>query len=101
VCRGLAEAISQWWRRATSATAGGGTAVSTMTLIGLHAGRERIRIAGDLFVYRSFWGAKINCFDRLRSSAQPFTWTAKPKEIIAKVRVLQRDYKRLIANNSK
>ncbi len=33
--------------------------------------------------------------------AQPFTWTAKPKEIIAKVRLLQRDYKKLIANNSK
>lgn len=33
--------------------------------------------------------------------AQPFAWTAKPKEIIAKVRVLQRDYKKLIANNSK
>lgn len=35
------------------------------------------------------------------ADAQPFTWTAKPKEIIAKVRVLQRDYKRLIANNAK
>jgi transposase len=33
--------------------------------------------------------------------ARPFNWTAKPKEIIAKVRVLQRDYKRLIANNAK
>lgn len=33
--------------------------------------------------------------------AQPFAWTAKPKEVIAKVRVLQRDYKKLIANNSK
>lgn len=33
--------------------------------------------------------------------AKPFTWTAKPKEIIAKVRVLQRDYKKLLANNSK
>jgi len=33
--------------------------------------------------------------------AKPFIWTAKPKEIIAKVRVLQRDYKKLLANNFK
>lgn len=35
------------------------------------------------------------------ADARPFAWTAKPKEIIAKVRVLQRDYKRLITNNTK
>jgi transposase len=33
--------------------------------------------------------------------AEPFTWTATSKEIIAKVRVLQRDYRKLVANNSK
>ena len=33
--------------------------------------------------------------------AQPFAWTAKPKEIIAKVRLLQRDFRKLLANNSK
>ncbi|WP_394813990.1 transposase [Streptomyces litchfieldiae] len=33
--------------------------------------------------------------------ARPFTWVATSKEIIAKVRVLQRDFKKLVANNSK
>lgn len=32
---------------------------------------------------------------------KPFTWVATPKEIITKVRVLQRDFKKLVANNSK
>jgi hypothetical protein len=33
--------------------------------------------------------------------ARPFVWTATSHEIIAKVRVLQRDFRRLAANNSK
>ena len=33
--------------------------------------------------------------------AEPFEWTASPGEIIAKVRILHRDFKKLIANNSK
>ena len=33
--------------------------------------------------------------------AKPFVWTAKPKEIIARVRVLQRDFNKLLANNWK
>jgi transposase len=33
--------------------------------------------------------------------AEPFEWTASPGEIIAKVKILHRDFKKLIANNSK
>jgi transposase len=33
--------------------------------------------------------------------AAPFTWTATPEEIITKVRLLHRDFKRLLANNLK
>ena len=33
--------------------------------------------------------------------AQPFTWTATPGEIIASVRILHRDFKKLLANNAK
>ena len=33
--------------------------------------------------------------------AQPFTWTAPPGEIIASVRILHRDFKKLLANNAK
>ncbi|GLY71118.1 IS630 family transposase [Amycolatopsis taiwanensis] len=32
--------------------------------------------------------------------AQPFTWTAKPGDIITKVRLLHRDFRKMIANNS-
>jgi transposase len=33
--------------------------------------------------------------------AKPFTWTATPGEIIASVRILHRDFKRLLANNAR
>jgi hypothetical protein len=33
--------------------------------------------------------------------AKPFAWTATPGEIIASVRILHRDVKKLSANNSK
>ena len=33
--------------------------------------------------------------------AKPFTWTATPGEIIASVRILHRDFKKLLANNTK
>jgi hypothetical protein len=33
--------------------------------------------------------------------AKPFAWTATPGEIIASVRILHRDVKKLFANNSK
>ena len=42
-----------------------------------------------------------NYITNWNQDANPFTWTAKPREIIAKVRVLQRDYKKLLANNFK
>jgi transposase len=35
------------------------------------------------------------------TDAEPFTWTATPDEIIAKVAILQRDFRKLLANNSK
>lgn len=35
------------------------------------------------------------------ADAKPFTWIATPGEIIAKVKILHRDFKKLIANNSK
>lgn len=34
-------------------------------------------------------------------TAEPFEWVATPEEIIAKVRILHRDFKKLLANNSK
>lgn len=33
--------------------------------------------------------------------AKPFVWTATPKEIITKVKLLHRDFKKLLANNAK
>jgi len=41
--------------------------------------------------YVAYWNA----------DAEPFEWTATPEEIIAKVAILQRDFKKLLANNSK
>ena len=35
------------------------------------------------------------------TDAKPFEWTATPQEIIAKVAILQRDFRKLLANNSK
>jgi transposase len=35
------------------------------------------------------------------ADAEPFEWTATGKEIIDKVAILQRDFKKLLANNSK
>lgn len=35
------------------------------------------------------------------ADAKPFTWTATPKEIITKVRIVHRDFKKLLANNQK
>jgi transposase len=35
------------------------------------------------------------------TDAKPFEWTATPEEIIAKVAILQHDFKKLLANNSK
>jgi transposase len=32
--------------------------------------------------------------------AKPFTWTAKPGDIVAKVRLLHRDFRKMLANNS-
>jgi len=34
-------------------------------------------------------------------TAKPFEWVATPEEIIAKVRILHRDFRKLLANNSK
>jgi transposase len=34
-------------------------------------------------------------------AAKPFEWVATPEEIIGKVRILHRDFKKLLANNSK
>ncbi|HSV67109.1 MAG TPA: hypothetical protein VLJ59_14510, partial [Mycobacteriales bacterium] len=33
--------------------------------------------------------------------AEPFTWTATSKEIITKVKIIHRDFKKLLANNLK
>ena len=33
--------------------------------------------------------------------AKPFVWTATPGEIITSVRILHRDFKKLLANNMK
>jgi hypothetical protein len=35
------------------------------------------------------------------TDAQPFEWTATPEEIIAKVAILNSDFKKLLAKNSK
>lgn len=44
----------------------------------------------------------INAYiENWNADAEPFTWTATPKEIIAKVRIIHRDFKKLLANNSK
>jgi hypothetical protein len=44
----------------------------------------------------------INAYiENWNQDAEPFTWTATPKEIIAKVRIIHRDFKKLLANNSK
>jgi transposase len=37
--------------------------------------------------------------DKWNADAKPFTWIATPQEIVAKVRILHRDFKKLIANN--
>lgn len=41
--------------------------------------------------YVTYWNA----------DPKPFEWTATPEEIIAKVAILQRDFRKLLANNSK
>jgi hypothetical protein len=42
----------------------------------------------------------INAYiENWNQDAEPFTWTATPKEIIAKVRIIHRDFKKLLANN--
>jgi hypothetical protein len=35
------------------------------------------------------------------ANAKPFQWTATAEDILAKVAILQRDYRKLLANNSK
>ncbi|TDC09090.1 IS630 family transposase [Streptomyces sp. 8K308] len=42
-----------------------------------------------------------NYIDTWNTNAKPFTWTATTKEILAKVRLAQRNVKKLVANNSK
>jgi transposase len=37
--------------------------------------------------------------DHWNADAKPFKWTATPQDVIAKVRILHRDFKKLIANN--
>ncbi|MET8130356.1 hypothetical protein ABZV67_33390 [Streptomyces sp. NPDC005065] len=39
--------------------------------------------------------------DSWNSEAKPFTWTATAEEILAKVRLVQTNIKKLVANNSK
>ncbi|MDV9168647.1 transposase [Streptomyces sp. W16] len=39
--------------------------------------------------------------DTWNSEAKPFTWTATAEEILAKVRLVQTNIKKLVANNSK
>jgi len=41
--------------------------------------------------YIAYWNA----------DAKPFEWTATPHEIITKVAILQRDFRKLLANNSR
>lgn len=41
--------------------------------------------------YVTYWNA----------DAKPFEWTATPQEIITKVAILQRDFKKLLANNTR
>jgi transposase len=44
----------------------------------------------------------INSYiENWNQDARPFVWTASPGEIIAKVKVLHRDFKKLLSNNSK
>ncbi|MFF4533428.1 IS630 family transposase [Streptomyces sp. NPDC001407] len=42
-----------------------------------------------------------NYIDTWNSGAKPFTWTATAEEILAKVRLVQTNIKKLVANNSK
>jgi hypothetical protein len=42
------------------------------------------------FLYITHWN----------QNAEPFTWTAKPSDIIAKVRLLHSDFKKMLANNT-
>lgn len=42
-----------------------------------------------------------NYIENWNADAEPFTWTATPKEIITKVRIIHRDFKKLLANNTK
>ncbi|MER6560504.1 hypothetical protein ABT300_22760 [Streptomyces sp. NPDC001027] len=42
-----------------------------------------------------------NYIDSWNSEARPFTWTATAGEILAKVRLVQTNIKKLVANNSK
>ena len=42
-----------------------------------------------------------NYIDSWNSEARPFTWTATADEILAKVRLVQTNIKKLVANNSK
>ncbi|WP_326623908.1 MULTISPECIES: hypothetical protein [unclassified Streptomyces] len=39
--------------------------------------------------------------DSWNSEARPFTWTATAEEILSKVRLVQTNVKKLVANNSK
>ncbi|MEV5949944.1 IS630 family transposase, partial [Streptomyces sp. NPDC051993] len=42
-----------------------------------------------------------NYIDTWNSDARPFTWTATAEEILTKVRLVQTNIKKLVANNSK
>jgi hypothetical protein len=44
------------------------------------------------------WGAR-RC--KRNSEAKPFTWTATAEETLTKVRLVQTNVKKLVANNSK
>ncbi len=48
-------------------------------------------LINQITAYTESWNTK----------AEPFTWTATPDEIISKVRIIHRDFKKLLANNSK
>ncbi|MFE4960767.1 hypothetical protein ACFRCW_44370 [Streptomyces sp. NPDC056653] len=39
--------------------------------------------------------------DSWSSEAKPFTWTATAEEILARIRLVQTNIKKLVANNSK
>jgi transposase len=49
------------------------------------------QLIGRITDYVTYWN----------TDAKPFEWTATPEEIIAKVAILHRDFKKLLANNSK